>query len=319
MSDHVWLQKLIDAASYPNSANAGLVELQSRAYEIGAPIILRPSVKIKGVGGAGANQPATLFVPASGYTGSCFVGTDTDTVFWHAGWLTGMRIKGFGGHGIDLQCPMGELALIDDVCVQNCGSDGIKIGPGLGTPVMLGRINVSGNIGAGLRIYGQNSTHVQVQYLAGDDNGESLCTIEGGNHTASHHIIGWKSERSSASPGPGHPRVLLCKNLNGGIVDFGQGRVLVGSGIADSENAIIEQIADEGQNPGYVRFLFTANAEETDYAAAYRDLARDYEISLSDGPRYAYSTIPRWPDPRGGWGDFVERYGENQIIMGDPS
>lgn len=281
------IQDRIDHAAKPYSD--GVIELPSGEIELDTTLDVKAGVQLIGRGShASSSQPGTTLVPSPSMTGP-LIHTLTD--FWHHGAIRNLRVHGGPSHGIEVVRGMGENAIIDNVAAYENAGDGILIG-GDSTPCQIGRVSVHGNAFAGLRLFRQMHTLVQVQYLAGDNNGESLLTVNGGSPATNIQILAWKAERWG--PNPGHPDVIRLHNLNGGVVDLGQGRVHIGSGISDAPGAIIRQTADEGSSIGYVNALVTLHTASGSYASGYKDEKVGIDISVSDFVRTRFSTIKPW-------------------------
>jgi len=281
------IQARIDAAARPGAD--AVVNLPAGKIELSAALEVHSGVRLIGRGSHNTNsRPGTMFVPADGYDGPAIVTRE----FWHHGALKDFRVHGFRANGVDILGGMGENAVIDGVASYANAGHGFFLGKPGGTPVHLGRNSAHGNGGAGLYLRGQKHSLVQILYMAGDNNGESLITVNGGSTSSNVQILGWKSERWQPSSGtPGHPDVILLHNLNGGIVTLGQGRVFVGGGIADSPGAIIRQTFDEGNSIGYVEALVTFQTFSGTYAAGYKDEKTGFTVSVDDLTRKRFSTI----------------------------
>lgn len=169
--------------------------------------------------------------------------------YMHGAGLFDLQVREAPGHGIfvDTDTGFGENAFIDRVLVYNCGGDGLRFAAGNSTPLHLGRVSTHNNGGAGLRCISENVTHIQVVYLAGDNNAESLMTVENlGPHT-SVHVIGWKSERTSSDDqDPGHPNIFVFKDAFGGFVRIGSGRYTAFAPGHPPGNAVVRVDAASG-------------------------------------------------------------------------
>lgn len=254
--------------------------------ELNAPVTLRQGVIISGGGAhdAAVSRPGTEFRPAAGYNGSAFTFPYDGANLWHFGGLRRLRIKNFASHGIYILGGMGEQSVLDEITVQANGGDGIRI-EGPSTPTMIGRIGVYSNTGAGLRLVNQNQTHTQILYLAGDNNGESLMTVDKLDSKSSVSVLGWKGERWNRAPLPyGHPNVFVINDGNGGLVDLGTGRVQIGSG-ATAGNALVQQNAPTG-SVGRVRVRFALNdfSATGGYTYGYQDTknAQSYTVAQTE-------------------------------------
>lgn len=249
---------------------SGKVTLPPGKIELDAPLILRQGVTIEGGGGhATTDRPGTELVPSAGYAGVGMYFALDGANIWHHGGIRRVSVRNFASHGIQIAGGMGELSVIDEVLLSGNGGDGLRI-EGPSTPSMLGRISTHGNGGAGLRFAVQTEGLTQVQYLAGDNNGESLMTVDSLDPTCTVQVLAWKAERWGASPG--HPNVFVINDGNGGLVDLGYGRVHLGSGVS-AANAIVRQTATAGTSVARVKVRFGCNNDSggAGYSYGYED------------------------------------------------
>ena len=246
---------------------------------VGAKITLLQGVAIRGGGPHdSASRPGTEFVPASGYTGVCFEFPDDGVGgLWHNAGIRRLRVAGFASHGIHILGGMGETSTIDEVLLKNNGGDGLRI-EGPSTPLHLGHISVHANTGAGIRLVSQTAGHNQILYVGGDNNGESLVTVDTSDSTTTMKILGWKAERYN--PSPGHPNIFVINNGNGAFIDLGPGRIHIGSATALSSGASIRQTGTTA------RVKITAGlggaGSGTSYTDGYKDVGGAVTFTVTD-------------------------------------
>lgn len=281
------LQARIDA--YGHNGVSGMIHLPVGVIVLSEKLRSKTGVHLLGQGsvktawnGTTGRGGGTMFVPAPGYDGDGIVTED----FWHAGSMLNFGVRGFRGDGIAIRGGMGEASYIDGIfCGDNTGN-GVALYKPSGTPVQIGRISCHSNGKAGLLLERQNHTCAQVQYVAGDDNGESLISIFDGNVGTNIQILAWKAEATT-----GHPDVILIRDLNGGIVTLGQGRVKTSADSPVFPGAIIRQIFVNG-GPGLVSAMVTMDTEGAPYTYGYRDEKNNISVSQEDFLRKQFSNIP---------------------------
>jgi hypothetical protein len=141
------------------------------------------------------------------------------------------------------------------------------------------------NGGAGIALVSQLSTHVQIQYVAGDNNGVALVHVDGLDTSGSVHVQDWKAERWNSGT-PGHPDVFLINNGNGALVDLGQGRVHVGSGVTAGTN-LIHQTAGAGASVARVKWRMAYHNVDgsPDYTNGYRDDFNNITLTVAQATR----------------------------------
>jgi len=224
------IQAAIDFV-WDNGSKGGTVYIPQGTYKSGK-LLFRTKTIIRG---AGAEVSKLDFSLSSDYG---FYLTGGVSNFAHGAGLYDLRIEKAPSHNFYLDNTVGggvgESFYIDRVQSYNAGGDGLNFS-GDSTPLHLGHISVHGNAGAGLRFVNESQGHVQVIYVAGDNNGESLVTIENVGSNSNINIIGWKSERWSASQG--HSNIFRIVNAQGGFVHIGSGRYT--SQLASAPNAIV--------------------------------------------------------------------------------
>lgn len=279
--DSTAIQAAIDDVS--SAGDTGLVVFPGGNYRIGTTINLAGGVKLIGSGAYdAASQPGsqlkalgTLSGPVLKYT------APSPGVLWHHGGIERLRVRDApAGHGIHILGGLGEGNVFDRVLVSGCSGDGFRI-EGASTPLHLGRIAPHSNGGAGVRLVSQTETHVQIQYIGGDNNGESLLTIDSLDTTSSIDIMGWKAERYGASAG--HPDVFVINNGNGALINLGQGRVHIGSGAALSTGAIVRQATTGLSTVGRISITPTLHTDTgTSYTDGYRDDSSSTTCSIAD-------------------------------------
>lgn len=274
----------------------GLVFLTGGNCRIGTTINLKGGVKLVGGGGYdAASQPATQLKALPSLVGDILKYSNADaSVLWHHGGLERLRIRDApAGHGVNIDGGMGENTTINDVLITGCSGDGLRVA-GSSTPLHIGHIAPHSNGGAGVRLVTQSETHIQILYLGGDANGESLLTIDTLSTTSSVHVMGWKAERWGTTPG--HPDVFRINNGNGALINLGQGRVHIGSGVPESTGAIIHQTG----SPARVEISCVVHtATGTSYLYGYQDEANAVTYTVADVTR-ARTTIgapPRFLTP----------------------
>lgn len=251
--DTLAIQAALDAAGAIGVS--GVVFFPGGTYKITATLDLPGGVLLQGTGSHNTGSRPGSFINAEGVASGPALEAGVSSM-WHHGGISRLRVYGCPGDGISIDgSGWGENSVIDQVMVTSCGGDGISVN-GSSTPITMGRLSVHSNGGTGIRLVGQSHTHVQIMYVAGDNNGESLVTIEGLSTVGSVRILGWKSERWSATPG--NPVVFLITDGNGGLVDLGQGRVHIGAAVAIGD-AVVKQTAGGGSSVARVKFAYTLN------------------------------------------------------------
>jgi len=206
--------------------------------------------------------------------------------YLHGSGFFNLGITGAPRHGIYVDTTVGggvgENFTIDLVQSNNNGGDGVNFS-GDSTPLHLGHLSVHSNGGTGLRIKGEGQTFVQVQYLAGDNNVESLCTMEDVSTETNIDIIGWKSERWGASPG--HDNIFKFVNANNGCANIGPGRYT--SQDASAPNAVIQVVSGSGINLN-VEPIATAVDIVADYAYMLENLITSQNYTPAQMRRKKY-------------------------------
>lgn len=274
------IQAEIDARAA--AAKFGVVVLEGD-FGIASTVNLKGGVKIIGGGGYdAAAQPGTNLRGLAGLSGPILKYTAPSAgVLWHHGGLDRIRIRDApAGHGVHILGGMGESTTINDVMITGCSGDGLRI-EGASTPLHIGHLAPHSNGGAGLRLVTQTETHTQILYLGGDNNGESLMTIDGLDTASSVQVVGWKAERWGATPG--HPDVFLINNGNGAFVDLGTGRVHIGSGVSAGNN-IIRQTSS-GSVARVKWRLGYHNGGGADYTNGYNDVLNSIVHSITVAQR----------------------------------
>lgn len=279
--DAAAIQAAINAVNV--SKGTGRVYFPGGDYRIGTTIALKGGVKLVGSGGydTGTNPGSqlralgTLSGPVLKYT------EPSAGVLWHHGGLERLRVRDApSGHGIHILGGLGEGTVIDQVMSTGNSGDGMVV-EGASTPAHIGHFAPHSNGGAGLRLVTQTETHTQILYLGGDNNAESLLTIDTLTTTSSVQVVGWKAERWGVTPG--HTDVFVINNGNGALIDLGMGRIHIGSGVTASTGSVVKQTATGGNSVGRVRItpvLHTATG--TSYANGYNDTFNTITYTLTD-------------------------------------
>ena len=210
-----------------------------------------------------------------------------DGQLYHFKWFD-MQVRNGKSHGAYL-IDLGENTYIDRVAFYDNRGDGLRIGnKGNLTPCHLGHISAHKNDGAGLRFENINSTQVQILYLSMDDNLECGMSIDIADTSSNFQLLSWKSERWKNDQPDYQERqktIFKLKNLNGAIVNLGQGRVHLGSGMEDSDGSVIHQTFTTGNSVGYVMWeciTKSPNATSSSYAYGYKDDKNNETISFDD-------------------------------------
>lgn len=210
-----------------------------------------------------------------------------DGALYHFKWFD-MQVRNGKSHGAYL-IDLGENTYIDRVAFYDNRGDGLRIGNnGNLTPCHLGHISTHKNDGAGLRFENINSTQVQILYLSMDDNLECGMCIDIADTSSNFQLLSWKSERWKNDQLDYQERqktIFKLNNLNGGIVNLGQGRVHLGNGMNDSDGSVIHQTFTPGNSVGYVMWdciTKSPNATSTSYAYGYKDDKNNEAILFDD-------------------------------------
>ena len=208
-------------------------------------------------------------------------------VLYHFKWFD-MQVRNGNSHGAYL-IDLGENSYIDRIAFYDNRGDGLRIGNnGNLTPCHLGHLSVHKNDGAGLRFENVNSTSVQIIYLSMDNNLECGMCIDVGDTSSNVQILNWKSERWNGGQSDVQLRqgtIFYIKNLNGGTVHLGQGRIQIGNGMNDSNGGVIHQQSIEGHSTGYIMWdciTKSANASDTAYSFGYKDEKNNEVISFKN-------------------------------------
>ena len=275
------------AIDYANSVGGGAVYVPSGVYSC-AKLLVKAKVRIYG---DSAESSVFDFSISPDYG---FHLTGGVSNFAHGAGLMDLRIRNATSHNFYCDATVGggvgESFTIDRVQSYSAGGDGLNFS-GDSTPLHLGYISVHGNGGAGIRFTSESQTHVQVQYVAGDDNLESLVTIENIGTDANYNIIGWKSERNTST---GHPNIFVLSNCQSGYVHIGQGRYT--SQDASAPNAIVKiasgstiflDIDPVSKNTGVV----------ADYAYGIENLITSVNRTVGNIAGRRYSTNFSYSDP----------------------
>lgn len=294
--DSAAIQAAINDAAV--AGRTGIVLFPGGNYRVGTTIALKGGVKLIGSGAYDAvSQPASQLKALGTLVGPILKYTEPSAgVLWHHAGLDRIRIRDApAGHGVHILGGMGEGTTINDVLISGNSGDGLRI-EGASTPTHIGHIAPHSNGGAGVRLVTQTETHTQILYLGGDNNGESLLTIDTLDTTSSVHVIGWKAERWGVTPG--HPDVFRINSGNGALIDLGQGRVHIGSGVTESTGAIIRQVTSAAR---VSVSMVVHTATGTSYVDGYRDDANSVTYAVADVTRgrTTIGATPRFLTPTG--------------------
>jgi hypothetical protein len=181
---------------------------------------------------------------------------------------------------------LGEGFYVDRVQMNNNGQYGFLFN-GDSTPLHLGHLSCHGNVVSGVGLVSENESHVQIEYVAGDNNGDSLIIIMSTGISTSINIMGWKSERWGSTPG--NPNIFHVVNANGGYLQIGPGRYT--SQVATQPNAIIH--IESGSNLNLkIEPISSASNLTVDYLYGINWVALTKTSTATALKLHSYTNVP---------------------------